>query len=64
MGSLPRRFSRLSARWERLLYRATACCVILLLISQLLMLNDGVRRRLSGVELLEGVPYGGEKKAE
>lgn len=64
MESLVQRFSRLNARRESLLYRAAAFFMLILLISQLLMVNDSVRRRLSGVESLEGIPYRGEEKAE
>ena len=64
MGALARRFFRLTGAWERLLYRAAALFVLLLLLSQLGMVNDSVRSRISRVDSMEGRPYGEEKQAE
>jgi hypothetical protein len=59
VNSLQRWFRRRAPRLERFLFICTAVLLALLLVSQLLMLNAKVRRFLSSVDSLEGLPYRG-----
>ncbi len=55
--SLAGDFSRRTARLERLLIKATLFFLVMLLVCQALLTIPAVRRLLSAVERLEGVPF-------